>query len=118
MRQVFPLHHAWRVKKGDTVLIQVGKDRGKTGKVLVMIPRAGRLVVEGLNIIKKHVRPRRSNEKGQRVEVPAPMPVARVMLVCPSCGKATRVGIRRVAVKEGGHARRERICKKCSAVIP
>ena len=102
-----------KIKSGDTVLIQVGKDRGKTGKVLRVFPRELRLVVEGRNIVKKHVRPRRAGEKGQRVEVPAPLPVARVLLVCPSCQKATRVGLRRTA--EG---RRERLCKKCQALIP
>jgi large subunit ribosomal protein L24 len=106
------------VKKGDTVLVLVGKDRGKTGKILAMLPREGRVLVEGLNIVKKHIRPRRSGEKGQRVEVPAPMPISRVMLVCPSCGKATRVGVRRTQPQEHAKAKRERICKKCSAVIP
>ena len=102
-----------KIKSGDTVLIQVGKDRGKTGKVLRVFPRVERLIVEGRNIVKKHVRPRRAGEKGQRVEVPAAMPVARVMLVCPSCQKATRVGLQRTP--EG---RRERRCKKCRVVIP
>ncbi|MDP3685747.1 MAG: 50S ribosomal protein L24 [bacterium] len=102
-----------KVKSGDTVLIQVGKDRGKTGKVLRVFPKVGRLIVEGRNIVKKHVRPRRAGEKGQRIEVPAPMPVARVMLVCPSCQKATRVAVGRTP--EG---RRERRCKKCRTVIP
>lgn len=101
-----------KIKKGDTVLVQVGKDRGKTGKVLAVFPRERRLIVEGRNIVKKHVRPRRAGEKGQRIEVPAPMPVARVMLVCPSCGKATRVGIRR---PESGP--RQRQCKKCQATF-
>ncbi len=110
--------HRWKVKRGDTVLIQVGKDRGKTGKILAVFPREGRIVVEGMNIVKKHIRPRRGGEKGQRVEVPAPLPIPRVLLVCPSCGKATRVGIRRQAPEPGQKARRERICKKCSAVIP
>lgn len=102
-----------RIKSGDTVLIQVGKDRGKTGKILRVFPRAQRLIVEGRNIVKKHVRPRRAGEKGQRVEVPSAVPVARVMLVCPSCQKATRVGLRRTL--EG---KRERVCKKCQATIP
>lgn len=102
-----------KIKKGDTVLVQVGKDRGKTGKVLTVLPKEGRLVVEGANIVKKHVRPRRAGEKGQRVEIPAPMPFARVLLVCPACGKATRVGIHRSA--EGV---RERRCKKCQVSIP
>jgi large subunit ribosomal protein L24 len=106
----------FKIKKNDSVLVQVGKDRGKTGKVLAMFPRDGRVLVEGLNIVRKHIRPRRSGEKGQRVEVPSPMPIARVMLMCPSCGKATRVGIRRTAGETG--TTRERVCKKCSAVIP
>lgn len=103
----------FKIKKGDTVLVQVGKDRGKTGKVLAMLPTEGRLVVEGRNIVKKHVRPRRRGEKGQRVEAPSPMPIARVMLVCPSCRAATRVSIRRPAPHT-----RERVCKKCQAIIP
>ncbi len=101
-----------KIKKGDTVLVQVGKDRGKTGKVLAVFPREGRLIVEGRNIVKKHVRPRRAGEKGQRILVPAPMPVARVMLLCPSCGKATRVGIQRPA-----DGTRQRQCKKCQATF-
>lgn len=101
-----------KIKSGDTVLVQVGKDRGKTGKVLRVFPKVGRLIVEGRNIVKKHVRPRRAGEKGQRVEVPASMPVARVMMVCPSCQKATRVAVGRTPA-----GRRERRCKKCQAVI-
>lgn len=104
---------ALKVKTGDMVLVQVGKDRGKTGKVLRVFPKEGRLIVEGRNIVKKHVRPRRAGEKGQRVEVPAPMPVSRIMVVCPSCQKATRIAVQRTA--EG---RRERHCKKCQALIP
>ena len=100
-----------KIKSGDTVLVQVGKDRGKTGKVLRVFPRTGRLIVEGRNIVKKHVRPRRAGEKGQRVEVPAPMPVSRVLLICPSCQKAVRVAIRRT------DGRRERFCRKCQSVI-
>lgn len=102
-----------KIKKGDTVLVLVGKDRGKTGKVLAALPKEGRLLVEGRNIVKKHVRPRKAGEKGQRVEIPSPLPVSRVMLVCPSCGKAARVGIRR-----GDDGRRQRVCKKCQAAIP
>lgn len=106
-----------KVKKGDTVLVQVGKDRGKTGKILVAFPSEQRVLVEGLNIVKKHLRPRRAGEKGQRVEVPSPMHVSRVLLMCPSCNKATRVGIRRTA-GENGKTVRDRMCKKCSTVIP
>lgn len=105
----------WKIKKGDNVYVRAGKDRGKKGKVLVMMPKAGRLVVEGANLIKKHIRPRRAGEKGQVVEVPAAIPVSRVMIFCPSCNKPTRVGIRRSEVE--GKKTRDRVCKKCSAVI-
>lgn len=107
----------WKVKKGDTVLVRVGKDRGRKGAIVSLLPREGRVVVEGVNLVRKHVRPRRAREKGQVVEVPAPMPIARVMLVCPSCGKATRVGIRRTRQGARTRAVRERVCKKCAAVI-
>lgn len=99
-----------KIRKGDTVYIRAGKDRGKTGKVLAVMPKENRLVVEGLNLVKKHIRPRRAGEKGQVVEVPAAMPVARVMLNCPACNKPTRVGLK----KETS----ERFCKKCNAIIP
>ncbi len=102
-----------KIKTGDTVLVQIGKDRGKTGKVLAVFPKEGRALVEGRNLVKKHVRPRRAGEKGQRIEAPAPMPLPRLLLVCPSCQKATRVAIRRPS-----SGPRERLCKKCQAVIP
>ncbi len=105
----------WKIKKGDNVYVRAGKDRGKKGKVLVMFPKDGRLVVEGANLVKKHIRPRRAGEKGQVVEVPAPMPISRVMIVCPSCSKPTRIGVRRTGTE--GSSARERVCKKCSAVI-
>lgn len=102
-----------KIKKGDTVLIQTGKDRGKTGKVLAALPTEGRVLVEGRNLVKKHVRPRKAGEKGQRIEVPSAMPVSRVMLICPSCEKATRVGVRR---EDNGP--RQRVCKRCQSPIP
>ena len=101
-----------RIQRGDTVRILLGKDRGKQGRVTVVIPRQQRLIVEGINQVKKHVRARRAGEKGQRVTVAAPLPVSNAQLVCPSCKKGTRIGIKR----ESGE--RSRICKKCEAVIP
>lgn len=105
-----------KIKKGDTVKMLAGKDRNKTGKVLVVFPKEGRLMVEGANIVKKHIRPRRAGEKGQIVELPSKVPVSRVILVCPSCGKGTRVGLKRIEGADGKTSR-ERVCKKCSAVI-
>ncbi|MDO8560343.1 MAG: 50S ribosomal protein L24 [bacterium] len=101
-----------KIKTGDKVMVIRGKDRGKTGKVLQAFPRLGVLSVEGMNLAVKHLRPRRSGEQGQKVQFPAPMPAAKVMLVCPQCGKPTRVG---VAVLENG--RHERRCHHCKATF-
>lgn len=97
-----------RIKKGDTVKMLAGRDRGKTGKVLRAFPDRQAVTVEGVNLLMKHLRPRRQGERGQRVRFPAPLPVARVMLVCPKCGKPTRVGMRPLT-----DGRKERECKEC-----
>ena len=100
-----------KIKKGDQVKIMAGKDSGKTGKVLRVFAPVEKVIVEGLNMVKKHIRPRKEGEKGQRLELPAKMNVSNVMLVCPKCGKTTRVGYK----KEGD--KNERVCKKCNLVI-
>jgi len=96
-----------KIKKNDQVLIISGKDRGKKGKVLDVFPKEEKVVVEGGNIRKKHVKPKRSGEKGQVVETPAPIAVSNVKLICPKCGQLTRVGYKIVKDKK------YRICKKC-----
>jgi large subunit ribosomal protein L24 len=83
-----------KIKKGDQVEIVAGKDKGKRGKVVRTLPALGKVVVEGLNLRKKHVRARREGEKGQRVEVAAPLDASNVMLVCPHTDKPTRIGYR------------------------
>ena len=93
------------------VKIRAGKDRGKSGKVIAVNPETGRLSVEGLNIFKKHVRPKRQGEKGETVELSRPMDASNVMIVCPSCHAATRIGF-----KMEGKAKK-RFCKKCQALI-
>ncbi len=100
-----------RIKKDDNVKIISGKDNGKTGKVLRTIRDKNRIVVDGLNIIKKHTRPKKEGEKGERVEIPAPINVSNVMLICPNCSKLTRV-----AYSKNGEAKM-RICKKCGKEI-
>lgn len=100
-----------RIKTGDMVRILLGKDRGKKGKVLAVYPQLQRAVVEGLNMIKKHVKPRRGNEKGQRVVIAAPIDISNLQLVCPKCKKGTRIG-RRFEGEE-----KVRVCKKCDSVI-
>ena len=96
-----------KIHKGDTVLIITGKDKGRKGKVIQALPREERIIVEGINIKKKHIKPRRAGEKGQIVEIPAPLPVSNVKLLCKKCGKATRVGYKIEGEKK------YRICKKC-----
>lgn len=100
-----------KIKKGDTVQIISGKDRGKKGKVLRVIPENSKILVEGLNLIKKHIKPKKGGEKGQRVEIPAAMNISNTMLVCSKCGKMTRAGFRI------NGENKSRICKKCESEI-
>ena len=97
------------VKTGDTVMIMTGRDRGNKGKVLEVSRDERKVIVEGQNIVTKHVKPRRQGEAGGLVKAEAPLYACKVMPVCPKCGKATRVGH---AVNEG---KKVRVCKKCGA---
>lgn len=100
-----------KIKKGDIVKMLAGKDSGKTGKVLRCFPADSKLIVEKLNIMKKHSRPKKEGEKGQRVEIERKITVSNVMLICPKCGKGTRVGY-----KISGE-NKSRVCKRCGAEI-
>jgi len=100
-----------KIHKGDQVLIISGKDRARKGKVIEAFPRQGKVVVEGINLRKKHMKPKKSGEKGQIVETPASLNVSDVKLICSKCGKPTRVGYK----MEG--KRKYRICKKCKQEI-
>lgn len=100
-----------KICKGDIVLIISGKDRGRKGKVIKALPKKGKIVVEGINLRKKHVRPKKSGEKGQIITVPAPLDVSNLKLVCPKCGKVTRIGYKIEGKKK------YRICKKCKQEI-
>ncbi|MDP3991046.1 MAG: 50S ribosomal protein L24 [Candidatus Nealsonbacteria bacterium] len=100
-----------KIHKGDQVLIISGKDRGKKGKVLDVFPKINKLLVEGVNIRKKHVRPKKGGEKGQVVEMPSQIASANVMLLCSKCNKPTRIGSKIVSNKK------YRICKKCKQEV-
>lgn len=80
------------VKTGDTVMVISGKDKGKKGKVLEVAPKEGKVIVEKINIVTKHVKPRKMNDMGGIVKAEGPMHACKVMLVCPECGKPTRIG--------------------------
>ena len=100
-----------KIKTNDKVKILSGKDKGKTGKVIQVFPTEEKIVVEGMNIIKKHLRPRQKSEKGQVLELSAPFSASKALLVCPKCEKAVRVGYK----TEGG--KKFRYCRKCSQPI-
>jgi len=100
------------VKKNDMVMIIAGKEKGKTGKVQRVLPDKGRLVVESLNMVKRHTRPNRSNAEGGIVEKEAPMAASNVQLLCGACNKPTRTGIR--VLDDGSKAR---FCKKCNEIV-
>jgi len=101
------------IKKNDQVYVLSGKDRGKTGRVLIVLPGDGKIVVEGVQIIKRHTRanPQR-NIKGGIVEKESPIQISNVALVCKNCGKHTR--IKHQILSDGRHAR---TCKKCGSAI-
>ena len=96
------------VKTGDTVVVLSGKEKGKQGKVLQVSPKEGKVIVEGLNIAKKHVKPRSTQQQGGIVDAEAAMYASKVMAVCPKCGKPTRV-----AHKFLEDGTKVRICKSC-----
>lgn len=95
-----------KIKKGDKVIVIAGKDRGKTGVVLRALPTTGRLVVEGVNVVKRHQRAQRRGESGQIIDKTLPLHVSNVAMVDPKTGKPTRVGI----VRKNG--KRVRVAKK------
>lgn len=97
-----------KIKKGDQVKIIAGNDKGKQGKVLAVLPKEKRVLVGGVNLKKKHVKPRRQGQKGELVRTPRPIVISRVMLICSKCGRAGRFGYKKEAVGS-----KIRVCKKC-----
>lgn len=100
-----------KFKKGDIVVMIAGKDKGKQGSILRLLPTEDRIVVEGINIRTKHVRAKREGSHGERVQNPAPFSVSKAMLLCPHTKKPTRIGLRR----ENGE--RLRVSKQSGKVI-
>lgn len=100
-----------KIKKNDTVLVIAGKDRGKKGKVLTVFPKNARILVEGVNLRKKHQKPKKQGEKGQVVSMPGPISVSNVKIICSKCGKPARIGYKL------SEKNKVRICKKCNQEI-
>ena len=99
------------IRKDDKVVVLSGKDKGKQGKILTADPKAAKVIVEGVNVATKHQKPRKQGEEGGIIKVETPIYASKVQLVCPKCGKATRVGHKIVDGKK------VRVCKKCGAEI-
>ncbi len=97
-----------RIKKGDNIIVISGKDKGKRGKVIKVLPEEGKIIVENMNLKKKHQRPKTAGKKGEKIEVPRAFSASSVMLICKNCGKPTRIGREITADGE-----KIRICKKC-----
>jgi large subunit ribosomal protein L24 len=103
------------IKKNDTVVVLSGKDKGKQGKVLSTMPTVGKVLVEGINMADCHVRATRQGQESGIIRKALPMRANKVMVVCPKCGKATRIG--HVVVTENGKNKSVRTCKKCGEQI-
>ena len=100
-----------KIKKGDTVQVLSGNDKGKTGEVLQVIPKDDKIIVKGVNVRKKHVKARKQGDESGIIEVECAIPTSKVNVVCPKCGKATKVGY---TVEKD---QKVRVCKKCGAKL-
>ena len=100
------------IKKNDLVVVLSGKDKGKQGKVLEVMPKAGKVVVEQINVVSRHQKPRRQGEEGGIIQKEAPIYACKVMRVCPKCSKPTRPAHKLLA-----DGKKVRVCKKCGAEI-
>ena len=104
------------VKKDDTVLVISGDDKGKKGKVLEVSPKEGKVIVEGLNMVKKHVKPRKMGDPGGIVEAEGALYASKVQVICPACKKPVRVAYKKFA-DDNGKNRSVRVCTKCGETL-
>ena len=100
-----------KIKKGDNVMVLSGNDKGKTGEIIEVIPKTNKIIVKGVNVRKKHIKPRKQGEEGGIIPTECAIHSAKVNIVCPKCGKATKIGY----VEEKGE--KVRVCKKCGAKL-
>lgn len=100
-----------KIKKGDNVLIKLGKDSGKAGKVSKSLPKLNKIIISGLNVAKKHSRPTRKNPHGGIIDLHMPVDASNVLIICPRCNKTTRVGYKLTEKSK------LRICKKCKETL-
>ncbi len=110
--EVFTMIKKVHVKTGDTVVVLSGKERGKRGKIIAVSPKEGKVIIEGVNMVSKHVKPKKMGEAGGIIKAEGAMYASKVQLVCPSCDKATRIAHK---ISEDG--KKQRICKKCGKTL-
>ncbi len=106
-----------RVRKNDQVLVLAGNYKGKKGKVLKVFPDEHRVIVEGVNFIKRHTRPSQQNQQGGIIEKEAPIHVSNVMVVCPKCNTPSRMGSKAVYDEQRDRKSRVRVCKNCNEML-
>ncbi|MFA6466894.1 MAG: 50S ribosomal protein L24 [Patescibacteria group bacterium] len=107
-----------KIKVNDKVQVIAGKYKGKTGKVLQVLPDMKKVVVESINVMYKHLRPRQKGEKGQRVQFNGPVTASNLMIICPKCNKTSRLGLKiSESLGEANKKTKARFCKKCNEVI-
>ncbi|MBI2446786.1 MAG: 50S ribosomal protein L24 [Parcubacteria group bacterium] len=107
-----------KIKKGDNVIIIGGKEKGKKGKVIKVFPQEQLIIVENINLKKKHQKPKTGGKKGEKIETPRPISVSSVMLICKNCGKPVRTGYKILNGPPDGEASKKiRICKKCGLEV-
>lgn len=103
-----------KIKKGDNIIVISGKDKGKRGKIIKTYPKEQLVVVENINLKKKHQRPKTGGKKGEKIETPRPISVSSVMLICKNCGKSVRICYKILKDSSAKRASKKlRICKKC-----
>lgn len=102
----------FKIRKGDTVRVLSGKEKGKTGQVLEVDTRKGRILIEKVNLVKRHLKPSQKQRQGGIVEKEGPLKISKVMVVCRNCGQPSRVGIKHLA-----DGKKLRVCKKCGEVV-
>jgi large subunit ribosomal protein L24 len=105
-----------KFKKGDKVKVIAGKDKGKVGKLLRIYVAQNKATVEGINLAIKHIKPKRENEKGQKIEFPAPISISNLMLLCPKCNRSARIAYK-ILIKNKEKRNKVRICAKCKELI-
>lgn len=105
-----------RLKSGDNVTVMAGRDRGKSGKIIQVFPALNKIVVEGINVRKRHLKPQKKGEKGQVVEFSAPIPASSASYLCQKCGKTARLGTS-IVTEPTGKVKKLRVCKKCKEIV-